>query len=262
MDPDLYIATVKKSLTCSLYEHHDGDIWLPSSRREKLLQRFLPDGTRLTTDVDPADRAVGKDHVPMLALTMVGQKRLDNLQLCVERVLDNDVPGDFIETGVWRGGCLILMRAILKARGISNRVVFAADSFEGMPVGEHEHDVAFNDWDFDGIAVSLERVQANLDRYGLSDGVTFVKGWFKDTLPRLRTTPLAVVRLDGDFYESTMTSLEYLYPRLSVGGYLIVDDYHCFDACRRAVDEYRDLCCISEPLRVIDWAGVYWRKER
>jgi O-methyltransferase len=261
MDPQRYIELVKSSLTVSLYKDYDGDIWQPQGWRQRLASWLLPRNLRVSTPVVAEDRENGKDHVPTLALTMVGRRRLDNLHECVETALEENIAGDLIETGVWRGGCLILMQAILTAHGVTDRTVFAADSFEGMPKGEYAQDKHFNSWDFDGIAVSMEQVKQNLTRYGLLDGTVFLPGWFKDTLPEAPDGPLAVVRLDGDFYESTMTGLQYLYPRLSSGGFLIVDDYNCLDACKQAVDDYREQHRITVPMKSVDWAGIYWRKD-
>jgi O-methyltransferase len=85
------------------------------------------------------------------------------------------------------------------------------------------------------LAVSLEQVKANFDRYGLlDDQVRFLKGWFRDTLPVAPIERLAVLRLDGDMYESPMDTLVNLYPKLSEGGYVIVDDYGAIPACRQA----------------------------
>ena len=87
----------------------------------------------------------------------------------------------------------------------------------------------------------------------------FLVGWFKDTLPRAPIEQLAVVRLDGDLYESTMDAIEVLYPKLSVGGYLIVDDMS-WEGCAKAVHEFRQQHGIREPMVPIDWTGEYWIK--
>jgi O-methyltransferase len=111
------------------------------------------------------------------------------------------------------------------------------------------------------LAVPLEDVKANFAAYGLlDDQVQFLKGWFKDTLPTAPISKLAVVRLDGDLYESTMDGLTCLYPRLSGGGYLIVDDFNAVPACRKAVEDYRHAHGIIDEVIPIDWAGVYWRR--
>jgi len=202
---------------------------------------------------------------PAIAHTMVGMKRLRSLRTCIEDVLKRGIPGDFIETGVWRGGATILMRGILKIRDIKDRKVWVADSFRGLPppdlekypadAGDEHHKVK-------ELAVSLDEVKQNFSRYDLlDDQVEFLEGWFKDTLPVAEFTDFSVVRLDGDMYESTMDGLTYLYPKLSPGGYLIVDDYGAVQGCKAAVEDYRNKNRITSPIREIDWTGVYWIKE-
>ena len=113
------------------------------------------------------------------------------------------------------------------------------------------------------LAVSVDEVKANFERYGLlDDQVRFLKGWFKDTLPATPIKQLAVARLDGDMYESTMDALGALYPKLSPGGYLIVDDYGAVPACRQAVEDYRTKMGIKEPVQDIDGLGAYWQRAR
>lgn len=201
---------------------------------------------------------------PTSARTMIGRERLDNLQFCVERALADRVPGDLIETGVWRGGSTIFMRAILKAHGVKNRRVWVADSFEGLPPPNTEkfpEDEGDELYTKEVLSVSLEEVKKNFRRYGLlDDQVKFLKGWFRDTLPDAPVERLAVARLDGDMYESTMDALVSLYPKLSPGGFLIVDDYGGIEACRKAVHDYRDEHGIKEEIKRIDWNGVYWRR--
>uniref|UniRef100_A0A832MLP4 Macrocin O-methyltransferase n=1 Tax=Eiseniibacteriota bacterium TaxID=2212470 RepID=A0A832MLP4_UNCEI len=210
---------------------------------------------------DPALREEGRDW-PQDAETMIGMKRLNQLQEAIEDVLARGVPGDLVETGVWRGGSIIFMRAVLRAHGDMTRTVWAADSFQGLPRPDAERypaDRGDKLWSYDQLAVSLEEVRANVARYGLLDErVRFLKGWFKDTLPGAPIERLAVLRLDGDLYESTMDALDALYPRLSPGGYCIVDDYGVIPACRQAVEDYRARHGVTEPIRTIDWSGVYW----
>jgi O-methyltransferase len=209
------------------------------------------------------DRWRGRDW-PANAMTMVGMLRLNNIQECVERVIADDVPGDLIETGVWRGGASILMRAVLRAHGVSDRKVFAADSFEGLPepsVEDYPVDARSRLYRENFLASSLDEVKRNFERYGLLDNqVEFVQGWFNETLPGLRDRQWSVLRLDGDMYESTMVALESLYPSLSPGGFLIVDDFH-LDTCKKAVEDFRAGNDITEEIERIDWAGVYWRKK-
>jgi hypothetical protein len=197
--------------------------------------------------------------------TMMGLDRTDNLQACVEDVLANDVPGDMIETGVWRGGATILMRALLEVHGVTDRTVVVADSFEGVPPPDEAAfplDAGSRLYEWDYLAVPVELVKDNFARFGLlDDQVEFLEGRFRDTLPRLADRVWSVIRLDGDLYESTINGLEALYPNLSPGGYLIVDDYGALRKCRAAVHDYRDAHGIEEEIHRIDWTGVFWQKE-
>jgi O-methyltransferase len=195
---------------------------------------------------------------------MIGLPRLNNLQFCVETALRDGVEGDFIETGVWRGGACIFMRGILKAYGENDRAVWVADSFEGLPppdVQGFPADRGDKHHKYKELAVSLDEVKQNFERYSLLDGqVRFLRGWFKETLPSAPINSLAVCRLDGDMYESTMEALESLYPKVSKGGFLIVDDYGAVKGCQLAVDEFREKHGIVDDMAVIDWSGVYWRR--
>jgi len=153
--------------------------------------------------------------------------------------------------------------AVLDPGVFTDRTVWVADSFEGVPPPDAEKYPADAGWDFaqfDCLAVSLEDVRANFDRYGLLDQqVRFLKGWFRDTLPTAPIEQLAVLRLDGDLFESTMDALSNLYPKLSVGGYAIIDDYKV-SACAKAVQDYRKRHGITEKIEVIDAEGIFWRK--
>ena len=198
--------------------------------------------------------------------TMVGRRRLDNLIECIPSVINDGGAGDVLEAGVWRGGTCILMRGVLVAAGDRSRRVYVADSFEGLPPPDVTRYPKDADMDLHlrpELAVSVDRVRDNFAAFGLlDDRVEFVKGRFCDSLPSLRGHAWAVVRLDGDMYESTMDALVHLYPSLTVGGYLIIDDYGAYEACRAAVHDYRHRMRIREPIRSIDWTGVYWRRER
>jgi O-methyltransferase len=195
--------------------------------------------------------------------TMVGRRRLDNIEACLDKVRLDGIPGDLIETGVWRGGASIFMRGYLAVHCMAGRRVWVADSFEGLPKPTFPQDEGY---DFSAermpvLAVSLEEVMENFRRYDLLDEqVTFLKGWFKDTLPEAPIERLAVARLDGDLYESTMDALQALYGKIAPGGFVIIDDYGDFEPCRRATDEFRQAHAIRAPIERIDWAGVFWRK--
>ena len=136
---------------------------------------------------NPALRAKGRDW-PAKAHTMIGFERLRNIRELMSHVIGDQVPGDFVETGVWRGGACIYMRAVLKVFGIEDRRIWVADSFAGLPKPDFERYPAQDQGDvhhtFKELAVSLETVQENFRKYDLlDDQVRFLKGWFKDTLP-------------------------------------------------------------------------------
>jgi O-methyltransferase len=209
-------------------------------------------------------RDLGLDWPPE-AETMIGMQRLTSLQRCVETVLADEIPGDLIECGVWRGGACILMRAVLAAYDDETRCVWVADSFAGVPRSDpanYKADKGLRLDRFKGIlAVPESEVRSNFQRYGLlDDQVRFLPGWFKDTLYDAPIDRLAVLRLDGDLYESTIQALDALYPRLSPGGFCIIDDYHAVPACRQAVTDYRQKHGVSAEIVEIDGTGVFWRK--
>ena len=221
-------------------------------------------GYRLVADITDSPTVAPGTRAPRFAETMIGLALLDNLQACVETAISDQVPGDLIETGVWRGGAAIFMRAVLAAYGVTDRKVWVADSFRGLPQSSHEADLS-DGYKFDRMheyAVPVETVKANFARYGLLDEqVRFLAGWFADTLPDAPIRQLAVVRLDGDLYTSTHDTISALYPKLSPGGFIVVDDYS-FAACAKAVGDYRSEHGITETIVSVDGGAVFWRKER
>ena len=265
--PKLYIDLVKRCVLNLPYVDAELNPIQPYGRvRSLVLKAFEAGGIQLAhrRRGNYAKRIAGQDFSDV-AHTMLSVKRLDNVQYCIETILKDDVPGDFIETGVMRGGTVILMRAILKAYGVTDRTVWAADSFEGLPapnVEKYPQDEGAAWHERPLTEVGVDHVKRNFERYGLlDDRVRFLKGWFRDSLPGAAVERLALLRLDGDLYESTMDALEPLYPKLSVGGFVIVDDYN-LPACREAIHDYRKREGITEQMIPIDDAGVYWRRER
>lgn len=245
---ELYLDLMKKALSNTIYE--DPPIpadWAPA------------------TGYDPINRQLGVDW-PSLAHTMIGLRRLDNVHNCVEQVLADGVPGDLIETGVWRGGTCIFMRAVLRAHGVTDRLVWVADSFQGMPVPDEsshpaDRELASHRYN-EVIAVDLPTVRDNFQRYDLlDDQVRFLPGWFHETLPEAPIDRLAVLRLDSDLYESTYQTLEALYPKLSPDGFVIVDDYH-IAVCRDAVHDWRAEHGVTDEIEDIDGLGAFWRRTR
>ncbi len=195
-------------------------------------------------------------------LTMLGPRKLDTLRYCAEQCLRDDIAGDFIETGVWKGGATILLAGVLQAWGNSDKKVFVADSFAGLPPPDEKKyplDKGDTHHTRTDLAVGLDEVKANFARFELlSDQVVFIEGFFEESLRTAPIDNLALLRLDGDMYGSTMTVLEQLYHKLSVGGYLILDDW-LLSGARQALLDFRDRVGIREPLYQ-DFSGVFWQK--
>lgn len=269
---DLYLQLLKRTLTGAVYEDNDqilgGHTRGIGSFRHRLANRLGDFASSYGIELirkrpyDPILREKGLDR-PARAHSMIGLRRMENLQDCIETVLRSEVPGDLIETGVWRGGATIFMRGVLKAYGDTRRTVWVADSFEGLPkpdpvqypvdAGDRLHLRA-------DLRVGVEQVKHNFRQYGLlDDQVQFLVGWFKDTLPAAPIDQLSVLRLDGDMYESTIQALEPLYPKLSIGGFCIVDDYS-LPRTRQAIHDYRDANGIKDEIIDIDGESAYWCK--
>ena len=239
----LYLDMVQRCVINTVYEDPNSDRWSPHTYNGNL-------------------RESGRDW-PAQAPSMIGNKRMTNLRQLAEFVIQNDIPGDFIETGVWRGGACILMRAVLAAYGERSRRVWVADSFCGLPAPNPEvaADRGDQHYTFDELFVSSAQVRANFQKYGLLDEqVRFLEGWFSETLPNAPIEQLALLRLDGDMYESTMDALAALYNKVVPGGFVIVDDFGAVMGCQRAILEFRASHGITDPLQDIDGYGAFWRK--
>lgn len=242
-----YLRLLRRCLVRDLF--HDG-------RYEGDVTRPLPYSAEM--------RFEGRDW-PTDAETMVGWIRLENLEECCSTVLREAIPGDLVETGIWRGGCGILMRAALAAYSDPSRSVWLFDSFEGLPKPDASaYPLDENDphWKLAPyLGVSLDQVRRNFVRYELLDSRTkFVKGWFRDTIPGAAVEEISLLRLDGDMYESTWVVLTNLYPKVAAGGFVIIDDYGALPNCKAAIDEFREKHSIHSPIQKIDWTGVLWRK--
>ena len=270
---ELYLELLKKVLRFSLWDDPGKPIETVAYRAGAFRAAVLGVARLLAKarlrvvvlrDMDLELRLPGSTW-PSCAHSMISMERLNNIQQAVETVLRENVPGDLVETGVWRGGACILMRAILKAHGDEFRRVFLADSFAGLPKpdpSKYASDAGDQHHVHEFLAVSKEEVEENFRKYNLlDDRVVFLKGWFKDTLPSAPFDALSVMRLDGDMYESTMDALNSLYRKLSVGGFCIIDDYG-LPGCRAAVDDFRKRERIDEPLLEVDHSGRYWRKSK
>jgi O-methyltransferase len=274
-EQESYLNLLKHCLTASIYDqsgwrmiegpmvHQTGVV---AALKRSVVSALAKRGIRLvrTTAMNPVHRDQGLDW-PLFGFTMAGTKRLENLQSCVETCLRENVLGDFVETGVWRGGSCILAKAIFHSHGVSDRIVWCCDSFEGMPVAGAKDLAIDKVSDFSDralITVTQETVEDNFRKFGLLDNnVRFLKGWFCDTLPTALIKTISVLRMDGDLYQSTIDTLNNLYQKVSVGGFIIVDDYHSWKGCKQAVDEFRAKHGINDKIVDIDPHAVFWRKQ-
>ena len=267
---DIYIETIKKAVIGSIYEkkffviQKNQNSNFKSLIKNKLLNLAANYNIGLIK-YEKIDKNIideGK-YWPDIAYSMLGQKRIDNVQYCCETAIKEQIPGDFIECGVWRGGTTIFMKAILKAYSIKDRTVWVADSFEGLPKPDanlYPADAGDTHFKIDLLKVSINEVKRNFEIFNLLDeNVKFLKGWFKDSLPEAPITKISVLRLDGDIYESTWDSLIYLYPKLADNGFLIIDDYYNNESCKKAVNDYFEKNNIKANIIRIDWTGAYCR---
>ena len=197
---------------------------------------------------------IGKDSVFMdlfqqvSPYTITSIEALFALYTSVNYVLDREIPGDILECGVWRGGSALLAALIMKARNVSDRQLYLYDTFQGMPTPT-EFDVdkygrtgfemmeQYGD-DIGWCYASLEDVKAAFSAHNFDFEIHFVQGDVIETLERIKPEAISVLRLDTDWYESTAVEFQQLYPRLSTGGVLIVDDYGCWAGSRKATDDY------------------------
>jgi O-methyltransferase len=202
-----------------------------------------------------------------LELTLLPIATLNNLETCLRDCIENKIEGDFLETGVWKGGACILAREVAKLYD-NTRTIYVADSFEGLPPPNpsiYPVDAGDIHYTLDYLKIGVDQVKSHFELFGeLDDKVVFVKGWFKDTMPHLHIDKLAVLRLDGDMYESTIDVLNYQYPKLSVGGYCIIDDFGHRGA-NQAVMDYRQQHGITDQIYIVDprpgvYPSAFWKK--
>jgi len=268
--PELYLDLMKKILTRALLATGMARHTIrPRGPKSRLLCRLNRAAARFGLEVVRLTPSCAEDYLESGheagnrvedADTMLGTRQLDHMQQCIVDVLTQRVPGDLMEAGVWRGGMTIFMRAVLMAHQVTDRKVWAADSFAGLPAIDRRHETF--GWQGGDMAVSLETVKNNFARYGLlDDQVVFLKGFFSETLPTAPIRQLSILRIDADLYESTVDALRNLYPALSPGGYAIFDDYQNLPDCRRAIDEFRRREGITEEICRVDKRAVYWRKQ-
>lgn len=270
-----YLDLLKRSLL--------NEIYLDDELRIQYLRRCLEDGEEYSyqtlhdirqTQAPALDdlklsrqvgRFPGRDiRKSGFSHTMMGRLRLDSLHSCLDHIQSHGIVGDLVECGVWRGGGCILMAGWTRAHAVTDRQILVADSFEGLPAPSLEQDkgLDLSKDKFPQLAVSETTVRDNFAAYGLlDDRVSFLKGWFCDTLQEAPTQTIALLRMDGDLYESTMDTLVALYDRVSPGGVVIVDDYGALAVCRQALEDFFANRAEDVPaLHRIDWTGAYFYK--
>ncbi len=240
---DAYIDLTKRSITN--YPYLGGDA---SFENFRCAVHYDLDQSRWK--IDPLARP----------FTLLTKSQLDLIEQAVLAVEERGVPGNLLEAGVWRGGAVILMRALIGAYGIPDRKVFAADSFAGIPLNTRAINDPVDQWK-DRWVASLDEVGGNIERFGLlDDKIRFVVGNFSNSLKHLAGERFALIRLDSDSYDSVETSLDHLYPLLSKGGITIIDDWH-LPGCRMAVKEYRERHGINDEIKEAH-GNAYWVKQQ
>jgi hypothetical protein len=246
------------------------------------------DGSLKYTEYNATKRIVGED-MTYLGTTMIGIRRLQALEDLIVTILDRQIPGDIVETGVWRGGASIYALAVLRAYlytpptlsreqsvsshlsvATNHRRVYLCDSFAGLPPGNknlHKDDVGWSGLTY--LSVSDEEVVRHIQEFNTMDSrVVIVKGFFNESIPALQQKVLipqqraiAILRLDGDMYESTMDVLYHLYSAVSVGGFVIVDDWDGFPAKDACLDFFQVHQIQPEIVPVDRWS-VYFQKTK
>ncbi len=197
-----------------------------------------PDWARYA-DLSPQQHALFERVRPY---TQTSRERITTLADAVRYVVRRNVPGDLVECGVWRGGSSMAIAMTLLELGASDRGLWLYDTFTHMPpAGECDRDhlggVMSEEQPWP--SASVEEVQAAVASTGYPpDSVHYVQGMVEQTIPEATPAHIALLRLDTDWYSSTRHELEHLYPRLALGGVLIIDDYGHFAGARKAVDEY------------------------
>ncbi len=254
----------------------------PVDAREALREelRFFPDNSQAKKmldrlqDQDPVSQRNEIDDPAFMELletirpfTMSSEKRLYSLYSLAKKVCEMDIPGHFVECGVAAGGSTALLAAAIKRFSRRPRKLYAFDSFEGMPAPTAEDlhgDMAAEDtgWGSGTCAAPETSVEEICRRLEVSDIVETVKGYFEDTLPQTRSDigPIAMLHMDGDWYESTRSILNNLYDQVETGGIIQVDDYGHWQGCRQALDEFIQLRRVRFEIEKIDYTGIWFSK--
>jgi O-methyltransferase len=240
-------------------------LWSPNWKIRLLilinrLLYFFGVGIGLIRKTTTVDRYEGLDW-PVDAETMIGMKRLNHLNYCLDTIRRENIPGDLLEAGVWRGGAVIFMKAYCDLYGLQKKV-FAADSFKGLPEPRPEFTKDSGSiWhEFEYLSVGLHTVQENFRKYGVSTtNVEFIEGFFEESLLNTNVKELALLRLDGDMYSSTWDTLINMYPKVVNGGFIVIDDYS-LQGAQAAVSDFFEKNQLNHKIYEIDSYAAYFRK--
>lgn len=196
--------------------------------------------------------------------TGIGSDGLDNIRFCCEDVIKNNIQGDFLEAGIWRGGATIYMAAIAKFYQ-QERNIWALDGFQGMPPINRDCPHELTDYsNLKGLIAPLSEVREAFEKFDVLEKTIFVPGWFNESLLELNIEKIAVLRLDNDYYESTLLTIEKFYPKVPIGGWIIIDDYDCVPGATTAINHFREKYKIKEQMYRMNKTsetGIYWQKQ-
>ncbi|HEY9644558.1 MAG TPA: TylF/MycF/NovP-related O-methyltransferase [Coleofasciculaceae cyanobacterium] len=201
--------------------------------------------------------------------TLLSEERLWSLYTLGKQICLDDIPGNFVECGTCRGGAAALLAAVIQRYSLRPRLLYAFDTFEGMPeptAADRHQGIPANETGFgEGTlkAPVAEYLHQVCQALGVGEIVVPVAGLFADTLPSYKSAigEIALLHADGDWYESTMDIFNTLYDRVVGDGFIQIDDYGHWEGCRQAVHEFERSQNASFPLRRIDYTGVWFRKQ-
>lgn len=221
----------------------------PLSTYKKIRSRILD--AKILKELEELDPGFIELAKVCTRYSLTGTLRLYALHKAMAYVSKRKIPGSFVECGVWKGGSSMMAAMSLMNLGDTSKDLYLYDTFEGMsPPSEFDKDrdgvaagdklkvrgyADFSDW----CRAGIDEVARNMKLTGYpEDKIHLIAGKVEDTLPGTSPKEISVLRLDTDWYESSKHELIHLYPLLSPGGVLIIDDYGHWQGCRRAVDEY------------------------
>ena len=196
--------------------------------------------------------------------SMASKQKVDQMEKLVKTVCSDRIPGSIVETGVWKGGMAMWIKSILKYYH-SDKKIWLFDVFDRFPEPVDQTDkyihpitsILFEN------APTIQSVRDNFIHFNLYNNINLVKGLFEHTLEITDTGSIAILHLDSDYYDSTLYVLRKMYDRISIGGYVVIDDYgNNWLACKKAVDEFRLERSITDKLFDLGSESVYWKKSR